>query len=952
MSDLKNRQILLVARPEGEPKPSDFQLVESDVPAPGEGEVLCQTIYLSLDPYMRGRMSASKNYAKTIRRVGIMTSLKRLICITALVLLAFVYPAATGSDSDDNGAATHAITIEDNANNAPLPDFDGDGTISIGDFLIFVDVFGSRQGDEKYEARYDLDGNGEIGISDFLIFMQDFGKDVPPSLVFKIPDANLRTAIKAALGKPSGAPITQAEMKTLNHLWDRNVDITDLTGLEFAINLTSLNLSGNITDLSPLAELNNLTELILSSNNITDLSPLAGLNNLTWLSLWDNNITDLSPLAGLNNLTILSLWDNNITDVSPLAGLNNLTRLSLSSNNITDVSPLAELNNLTNLGLSYNNIRIADLSPLLELNNLTELLLSSNNITDLSPLAKLNNLTRLDLAANNITDLSPLAKLNNLTRLDLQTNSNITDVSPLAKLNNLTRLDLTYSNITDVSPLAGLTNLTKLILWNNNISDVSPLAKLNNLTILNLWDNNITDLSPLAGLTNLTWLDLSYNNITDVSPLAGLTNLTRLNLRGNRIADISPLAARSGLAQGAEVDVRDNPLSTISYSIHVPALQSRGVDLHADPNPATIVEYDAPTLVAQHDDRVVVMGVPGRLKTDPIDFEMLARAFFTHYEDAFDYLMVLSNHQFDNNEYYTYAATHISVRNDVDGTGRSKYSRNQAMGSAGRLNAILHFPSNTVFPWGPVLHEIMHSWANFTIPTVHRSHWGFSSANGQLGGFDRSNLVDHGGGRYSAGNFGLYANRGNSVPYSPIELYFAGLIPPSEVPDLWVAEDGQWLKDASGNWVYDDSGYQIFTASRASEWSIERIAAEHGTRIPDSSQSQKEFRAALILAVDPLHPPRQSTLDDLSKAVQVFTHAGEDDSRLFNFWEATGGRATLTMDGLSAYRRASMAGKPTVSYRVIEPKANQDGLIGCIHQMDDAGWAGQWMVAPPDKGNR
>ena len=100
-----------------------------------------------------------------------MTSSKGLLCIAALVLLAFVCPAATVSDSDNNGAAMQAITVEDNTDNASLPDFDGDGTIGIGDFLIFVDVFGSRQGDEKYEARYDLDGNGEIGISDFLIFI-------------------------------------------------------------------------------------------------------------------------------------------------------------------------------------------------------------------------------------------------------------------------------------------------------------------------------------------------------------------------------------------------------------------------------------------------------------------------------------------------------------------------------------------------------------------------------------------------------------------------------------------------------------------------------------------------------------------------------------------------------------------------------------------------------------
>ena len=341
------------------------------------------------------------------------------------------------------------------------------------------------------------------------------------------------------------------------------------------------------------------------------------------------------------------------------------------------------------------------------------------------------------------------------------------------------------------------------------------------------------------------------------------------------------------------------------------------------------MEYDAPTLVAQHDDRVVVMGVPGRLRTDRIDFEALARAFFTHYEDAFDYLMVLSNLRYGDNEYYTYAGIHRSVRNDVVGTGKSRYSRNQAFGSMGRLNAILHFPYNTALPHGPFLHEILHSWANYTIPTAAGGHWGFSSANGQLGGFDRANLVDHGSGRYSAGDFGLVANGGNGVPYSPIELYFAGLIPPSEVPDLWVAEDGKGLKDASGNWVYADSGDQIFTASKVSTWSVERIVAEHGARVPDSSQSQKEFRAALVLVVDPLHPPRLSTLDNLSEAVEAFTHAGEDDSSLFNFWEATGGRATLTMDGLSALppvRCGRQAGR-------VVPRHRAGGKPGRIYRL-------------------
>ena len=61
-----NRQITLAARPVGFPQESDFHLVESPVPAPGEGEALLRTMYLSVDPYMRGRMSDAKSYAAPV----------------------------------------------------------------------------------------------------------------------------------------------------------------------------------------------------------------------------------------------------------------------------------------------------------------------------------------------------------------------------------------------------------------------------------------------------------------------------------------------------------------------------------------------------------------------------------------------------------------------------------------------------------------------------------------------------------------------------------------------------------------------------------------------------------------------------------------------------------------------------------------------------------------------
>lgn len=60
------RQIVLRARPVGMPRPGDFELVEAPLPSPKDGEVLCRTIYLSLDPYMRGRISGARSYAASV----------------------------------------------------------------------------------------------------------------------------------------------------------------------------------------------------------------------------------------------------------------------------------------------------------------------------------------------------------------------------------------------------------------------------------------------------------------------------------------------------------------------------------------------------------------------------------------------------------------------------------------------------------------------------------------------------------------------------------------------------------------------------------------------------------------------------------------------------------------------------------------------------------------------
>ena len=123
-----------------------------------------------------------------------------------------------------------------------------------------------------------------------------------------IPDPNLRAAIETALSKAEGDPIASVEMENLTVLEASNANISDLTGLEFATNLTELALgpervanewknSNAVKDLSPLAGLTRLTRLHLPNNSISDISVVADLTNLTWLNLWGNTISDIFSVA-------------------------------------------------------------------------------------------------------------------------------------------------------------------------------------------------------------------------------------------------------------------------------------------------------------------------------------------------------------------------------------------------------------------------------------------------------------------------------------------------------------------------------------------------------------------------------------------------------------------------------------------------------------------------------
>ena len=233
-----------------------------------------------------------------------------------------------------------------------------------------------------------------------------------------IPDPDLRAAIVKAVG---AAAVTVAEMKTLTSLsaggidfdnWDdlegrwRRRAVRDLTGLEKATNLTTLELVGEFSDISAVSGLTNLTTLNLRGQSISSISAVSGLTNLTTLELRGNSISDISALSGLTNLTTLGLQSNSISDISALSGLTNLTTLNLRDNSISSISQLSGLTNLTTLELVSNSI--SNISAVSGLTNLTVLKLGSNSISDISAVSGLTNLTTLGLLNNRISDISPL----------------------------------------------------------------------------------------------------------------------------------------------------------------------------------------------------------------------------------------------------------------------------------------------------------------------------------------------------------------------------------------------------------------------------------------------------------------------------------------------------------------------------------------------------------------
>ena len=320
------------------------------------------------------------------------------------------------------------------------------------------------------------------------------------------------------------------------------------------------------------------------------------------------------------------------------------------------------------------------------------------------------------------------------------------------------------------------------------------------------------------------------------------------------------------------------------------------------------------------------------------ELNTISENIYAKCNDDFDFVFFVLNTPQDQSilSNLAFYGINISISNDIQGIGLPTYSNSEYYGSGGKLKSVMYFPYADAILAGPALHELAHNWGAFILDRYlpdnlliddvpgYAGHWGVSNAGGQLGGFNHIRVVQENcdgipgktlyqaslypetnpDGSFQYPGFGTYANGGNGLSYSDIELYLMGMKSAQELRD-----SGFHLDIYSGNSynIYEvtfNEGY--FYSTTKTSYTIDDIIAQCGERVPDASASQKQFKV-LTVALTPENAA-QSAVTDIMQSVGWFAGSMDDTSYypwLYNFRQATNNVGSLlTNDIKGSFKNA------------------------------------------------
>ncbi len=409
----------------------------------------------------------------------------------------------------------------------------------------------------------------------------------------------------------------------------------------------------------------------------------------------------------------------------------------------------------------------------------------------------------------------------------------------------------------------------------------------------NSLSGNLSD--KFGNFTKVNFLGLGNNNFTGSIPkeFANLVNLTYLSLRKNKLSGMIP----------SELFDMSNWESVIKDS-YEPQQSGYGIEW-----PATLETMNLGDGIYMHPEGIALEYRVNQLKMPNHDEVIyICNNVYKKVSDSFDFIFIVCN---SNQLTESFSGRHSTVKNTIQGIGKSLFDNSAIYGSSGRLKGINELKNRGgIYSNGPFLHELCHYWGAINIGQEHGDanghyydygHWGISDVHGQLGGFDYATLetnVDGNPNKYKASSFWgqteynkkvfLQAGTSNNV-YAPLELYLMGLIPVSDVPDIHIYKNVR----AESNTASDG----IFYAESSETITMEKIIQDNGVRVPDWQDSQKSFRGLVVVLTE-------KKINDyewgIIKQDVLLQELQQDDNnpKKANFWEATGGRATIKLSGL------------------------------------------------------
>lgn len=342
-----------------------------------------------------------------------------------------------------------------------------------------------------------------------------------------IPDSNLNKIVHAELLIPMSEPLTSEDLARLIFISARNSDITDLTGMEYCINLRYADFSSNkIRTLTPLAGNQAIQHLDISYNFLKDIEAIATIINIQNLNL-----------ACVNQALIIA----NHIDLSPLLKLTKLNILDISTNQITICDVISQLISLTELTAKEFEINTEESQKLSKLVNLTKLITSDGHFTNIDFLSGMPDINYIELSrCSRFSDTTPFKNLSKLEYLAITQNNMMRDITPITENSSIKTLHFTEALISP-DPITNMNNLTELQINHCGVTNFNFIVGCTNLINLNANSSTVTDISPVSTLPHLQTLTIQYSSISDLLSLKNCKALTTLSIMNSFVTSFLPV---------------------------------------------------------------------------------------------------------------------------------------------------------------------------------------------------------------------------------------------------------------------------------------------------------------------------------------------------------------------------------------------------------------------------